>query len=483
MTALEILRLSNNALSGTVPAELGDLTSLVELRLHQNQLTGELPRSLMDLTSLRRLRIEDNAGLCAHRRTRTFGSGWGHWTSSRATAPPQRPRAPTPGDGRPAPAAGPEHAAVRTRRGPRRVLRPRSLAGRPRRESDRPAGCGRDQAARIDTPSRSRWSAAGTRAPGRQPSLRHDRVTCAFHAPKWSDVRRLGGTAGADRRRGTDRGVSGGCRARRALRRPCPRLRPPRVPQQDRARAPRRHGRASAPRADPGVLRVLRLALVRAWPLAAGPAGAPPSGHGDGGSVPRGAWREEPHRRPTCGAKPRIMRTPGRDSFERPYGLAWLLQLAAELRQWDDPDARRWRQALLPIETLAADRIRDWLPRLTHPIRSGEHSQTAFAFGLILGWARQAGDDDMIELIRAANRRLLRRGLRLSAALRALRAGLPVALPGRGGSAAPRHLPRCLRRLAGRIPAGDSGRRRRRLARAGGGDRSDRREAGPTSTA
>ena len=93
------------------------------------------------------------------------------------------------------------------------------------------------------------------------------------------------------------------------------------------------------------------------------------------------------------------LQAPGRDSFERPYGLAWLLQLAAELREWDDPDARRWRQVLAPIETLAADRIRDWLPKLTHPIRSGEHSQTAFAFGLILDWARRADDDGMIELI------------------------------------------------------------------------------------
>ena len=93
------------------------------------------------------------------------------------------------------------------------------------------------------------------------------------------------------------------------------------------------------------------------------------------------------------------MQAPGRTSFERPYGLAWLLQLGAELREWDDPDARRWRQALAPIETLAAERIRDWLPKLTHPIRSGEHSQTAFAFGLILDWARRAGDGDMITLM------------------------------------------------------------------------------------
>ena len=65
MTSLEILRLSNNALSGPVPEQLANLGNLVELRLHQNRLTGELPRGLMDLPNLRRLRIEDNAGLCA----------------------------------------------------------------------------------------------------------------------------------------------------------------------------------------------------------------------------------------------------------------------------------------------------------------------------------------------------------------------------------------------------------------------------------
>ena len=93
------------------------------------------------------------------------------------------------------------------------------------------------------------------------------------------------------------------------------------------------------------------------------------------------------------------MEAPGRASFERPYGLAWLLQLGAELREWNDPDARRWQQALAPIETLAAEQVRDWLPKLTHPIRSGEHSQTAFAFGLILDWARGAGDHGMVDLI------------------------------------------------------------------------------------
>jgi DUF2891 family protein len=89
----------------------------------------------------------------------------------------------------------------------------------------------------------------------------------------------------------------------------------------------------------------------------------------------------------------------GRSSFERPYGLAWLLQLVAELRNWPDPEAQRWAATLHPLEVVAADRIRSWLPKLHYPIRIGEHSQTAFAFGLIRDWSVTAGDAAMTSLI------------------------------------------------------------------------------------
>src|SRR5207253_4691021 len=81
------------------------------------------------------------------------------------------------------------------------------------------------------------------------------------------------------------------------------------------------------------------------------------------------------------------LRGDGRASFERPYGLAWLLQLAAELRGWDDPDAQRWSAALQPLESEAAARLKSWLPKLHYPIRIGEHDQTAFSFGLVWDWA------------------------------------------------------------------------------------------------
>ena len=81
-----------------------------------------------------------------------------------------------------------------------------------------------------------------------------------------------------------------------------------------------------------------------------------------------------------------------RQTFERPYGLAWLLQLGSELRQWSEERARNWKIGIEPLETLAADRLAGWLGKLTYPIRSGEHSQTAFAMGLALDWSRTADE-------------------------------------------------------------------------------------------
>ncbi len=95
----------------------------------------------------------------------------------------------------------------------------------------------------------------------------------------------------------------------------------------------------------------------------------------------------------------------GRASFERPYGLAWLLQLSAELRSWKDPQAQEWARNLAPLESEAAARIKRWLPDLYYPIRVGEHDQTAFSFGLIWDWAGVAGDAEMRRLLADAAHR------------------------------------------------------------------------------
>ncbi|HEY3216487.1 MAG TPA: DUF2891 domain-containing protein [Candidatus Eisenbacteria bacterium] len=106
----------------------------------------------------------------------------------------------------------------------------------------------------------------------------------------------------------------------------------------------------------------------------------------------------------TLGAELAYLRAPGREAFERPYGLAWLLQLAAELREWDDPEAAIWRVRLAPLEALAAERLENWLAKLPGPIRSGVHSQTAFALGLAHDWARTAGSSGLASQIEARAR-------------------------------------------------------------------------------
>ena len=91
---------------------------------------------------------------------------------------------------------------------------------------------------------------------------------------------------------------------------------------------------------------------------------------------------------------------PARGSWERPYGLAWLLQLTAELREWDDPQAKIWLERLKPLESDVAESLKTWLPNLAYPIRLGTHNQSAFAFGLIWDWAKVSGDAEMQTLIR-----------------------------------------------------------------------------------
>jgi hypothetical protein len=98
------------------------------------------------------------------------------------------------------------------------------------------------------------------------------------------------------------------------------------------------------------------------------------------------------------------LRAEGRASFERPYGLAWLLQLVAELREWDDPQAREMAANLRPLEQAALERMNDWLPKLSHPVRIGEHSQTAFALGLMLDCALGVGDSKFPDLLESKAR-------------------------------------------------------------------------------
>ncbi|MDQ4088099.1 MAG: DUF2891 domain-containing protein [Pseudomonadota bacterium] len=82
--------------------------------------------------------------------------------------------------------------------------------------------------------------------------------------------------------------------------------------------------------------------------------------------------------------------------FERPYGWAWLLALHAEAQR----DEGAWAVELEPLAQAFAERFRLFLPKLTYPIRTGTHFNTAFALILALEWA-EANSEDLAGLIRA----------------------------------------------------------------------------------
>jgi hypothetical protein len=103
---------------------------------------------------------------------------------------------------------------------------------------------------------------------------------------------------------------------------------------------------------------------------------------------------------------------PNRASFERPYGLAWLLRLAQELHAAHDPVLHDWATILEPLERESAARLTSWVPKLHYPIRIGEHDQTAFSFGLMYDWAMgpatgvtAMAHTDMLRVLRDAAQR------------------------------------------------------------------------------
>jgi hypothetical protein len=103
----------------------------------------------------------------------------------------------------------------------------------------------------------------------------------------------------------------------------------------------------------------------------------------------------------------RYAAAPGRASFERPYGWAWLLKLQAQLQAHAAADAqvRRWAQALAPFAADVAGRLADFVRRSPYPVRAGFHPNSAFALLLARDYALQQPDPRLLEAIDATARR------------------------------------------------------------------------------
>ena len=84
----------------------------------------------------------------------------------------------------------------------------------------------------------------------------------------------------------------------------------------------------------------------------------------------------------------------GHPSFERPYGLAWLMLLVAET------SPTRWREPLAPLAAAARANVLRWLGALRYAVRTGTHNQTAFALSLLCDAAAVLEDAELEGAVR-----------------------------------------------------------------------------------
>jgi hypothetical protein len=96
-------------------------------------------------------------------------------------------------------------------------------------------------------------------------------------------------------------------------------------------------------------------------------------------------------------------------SVEVPYGIAWVLLLAQELREWNKNPIHgmfqemvpRWFRAIEPLESYARDGIANYMQSRGSqaPDRGGQHYQTAFPLMLAWDWAQVNGNHNLIKQI------------------------------------------------------------------------------------
>jgi hypothetical protein len=92
-------------------------------------------------------------------------------------------------------------------------------------------------------------------------------------------------------------------------------------------------------------------------------------------------------------------RKPLERSYERTYGWAWLLKLAAELHTWNDPIARSMEKNLQPLTDEIVGLYLSFLPKLNYPVRVGEHPNTAFGLAFAWDFAHTTGNDSLLQLV------------------------------------------------------------------------------------
>ena len=85
-------------------------------------------------------------------------------------------------------------------------------------------------------------------------------------------------------------------------------------------------------------------------------------------------------------------------NYERTYGWAWALKLAEVLKDSKNAELNKLGENLEPLTKLMVEKYKEFLPKLTYPIRVGEHTNTAFGLSFALDYAKKY-DKELEEII------------------------------------------------------------------------------------
>ncbi len=85
-------------------------------------------------------------------------------------------------------------------------------------------------------------------------------------------------------------------------------------------------------------------------------------------------------------------------NYERTYGWAWTLKLAEALKESKNTELNELANNLEPLTNLISKKYVEFLPKLTYPIRVGEHTNTAFGLSFALDYAKKH-DKNLEDLI------------------------------------------------------------------------------------
>jgi hypothetical protein len=91
--------------------------------------------------------------------------------------------------------------------------------------------------------------------------------------------------------------------------------------------------------------------------------------------------------------------------YERPYGWAWALALAASVAQSPVPLVATLAPGFAPLTAVLFEHVLAWVERAPEPVRHGVHSNSAFGLRHALLAARSLGRDDVSAAVTDAARR------------------------------------------------------------------------------